>query len=73
MSEVDEEFGLKDLELEWKCKKIEDFFLGKLVVFDVFEELDFFVFKVGFFCLICFFFYLGEKVMINYCKSICYK
>ncbi|XP_073753654.1 zinc finger protein 638 isoform X6 [Callorhinus ursinus] len=73
ISEVDEESGLKDSEPERKRKKIEDSSLGKSVVPDVPEDLDFLVPKAGFFCPICSLFYSGEKAMTNHCKSTRHK
>ncbi|XP_059261868.1 zinc finger protein 638 isoform X4 [Mustela nigripes] len=70
---VDEESGLKDSEPERKRKKIEDSSLGKSVVPDVPEDLDFLVPKAGFFCPICSLFYSGEKAMTNHCKSTRHK
>ncbi|XP_026928039.1 zinc finger protein 638 isoform X4 [Acinonyx jubatus] len=72
ISEVDEESALKDSEPERKRKKIEDS-LGKSVVPDVPEDLDFLVPKAGFFCPICSLFYSGEKAMTNHCKSTRHK
>ncbi|XP_077912547.1 zinc finger protein 638 isoform X9 [Halichoerus grypus] len=73
ISEVDDESGLKDSEPERKRKKIEDSSLGKSVVPDVPEDLDFLVPKAGFFCPICSLFYSGEKAMTNHCKSTRHK
>ncbi|XP_027628770.1 zinc finger protein 638 [Tupaia chinensis] len=73
ISEVDEESGLKDSEPERKRKKIDDSSLGKSVVPDVSEELDFLVPKAGFFCPICSLFYSDEKAMTNHCKSTRHK
>ncbi|XP_030892200.1 zinc finger protein 638 isoform X5 [Leptonychotes weddellii] len=70
---VDDESGLKDSEPERKRKKIEDSSLGKSVVPDVPEDLDFLVPKAGFFCPICSLFYSGEKAMTNHCKSTRHK
>ncbi|XP_045835188.1 zinc finger protein 638 isoform X4 [Meles meles] len=68
-----DESGLKDSEPERKRKKIEDSSLGKSVVPDVPEDLDFLVPKAGFFCPICSLFYSGEKAMTNHCKSTRHK
>uniref|UniRef100_A0A452RP27 Zinc finger protein 638 n=1 Tax=Ursus americanus TaxID=9643 RepID=A0A452RP27_URSAM len=73
ISEVDEESGLKDSEPARKRKKIEDSSLGRSVVPDVPEDLDFLVPKAGFFCPICSLFYSGEKAMTNHCKSTRHK
>uniref|UniRef100_A0A452RP54 Zinc finger protein 638 n=1 Tax=Ursus americanus TaxID=9643 RepID=A0A452RP54_URSAM len=70
---VDEESGLKDSEPARKRKKIEDSSLGRSVVPDVPEDLDFLVPKAGFFCPICSLFYSGEKAMTNHCKSTRHK
>uniref|UniRef100_A0A452VA39 Zinc finger protein 638 n=1 Tax=Ursus maritimus TaxID=29073 RepID=A0A452VA39_URSMA len=69
----DEESGLKDSEPARKRKKIEDSSLGRSVVPDVPEDLDFLVPKAGFFCPICSLFYSGEKAMTNHCKSTRHK
>nr|XP_020036528.1 zinc finger protein 638 isoform X2 [Castor canadensis] len=69
ISEVDEESELKDSEPDRKRQKTEDDSLGKSVVPDAPEDLDFLVPKAGFFCPICSLFYSGEKAMTNHCKS----